>query len=162
MVDELFLVNGIVKEFEDFLEESESDFIFDGKVKVKWNGFIDYESGIFYYEIFFGRNCFRNLFYLLYNEFNDLFIIERWMSIELFEWFSFFDMGYYIFIVILFNNVLELLVVSCFDGIVYEKLLDLLVNVLLKSFNVEEGIVCFDGMFWLIIENMKCIKLGFY
>lgn len=52
LVDESPPVNGTVKELEDLSEESESDFTSDGKVKVKWNGFIDHESGISHYEIF--------------------------------------------------------------------------------------------------------------
>lgn len=150
-VDDLFLVKGVVVEgFEGYFD---IDYISEVLVIVRWNGFIDYESGIMKYCIGIGEYCFivvemNVYFYDLLNNFSFYELLEVYFKVNLL-----YD-GFYYVLVLVYNNVLELLEVVCLDGVFCDMIFIKVIDLILELVKVKFVIGCYDNKVWYIFENL--------
>lgn len=117
-VDEFVFVKGVVRE--GVFGEKDIDFMEENNIFINWDGFVDYESGIFFYKVVLFFWCLK-LEEMLNGVNNDSIVVINIM--ENFVCIYFLKEGMFILFVIVFNNVGELFDVVCLDGIIYDLFL---------------------------------------
>ncbi|VDI49547.1 Hypothetical predicted protein, partial [Mytilus galloprovincialis] len=129
------------------------DYTSINKFTVHWHGFIDHESGIKLYRVGIGRNCINNLNNREAGKMNGSFVLETTHeSIKL----AFPDgQGKYHVTVIAFNHAMSPSKSACSDGITFDESVPEIVNVSIKHAKTVKTIGCYDGVPWLVKQNLS-------
>ncbi|VDI12754.1 Hypothetical predicted protein [Mytilus galloprovincialis] len=138
----------------------DTDYTSINQFTVHWHGFIDHESGIKVYRVGIGRNCINNLNNKEAGEMNGSFVLETiYESTKL----AFPDgQGKYHVTVMAFNHAMSPSKIACSDGITFDESVPEIVNVSIKYATTVESIGCYDGVPWLVKQNLSRIKLFGY
>ncbi|CAC5398101.1 unnamed protein product [Mytilus coruscus] len=155
LVDESPPVVGVV--LEGPVGGPDIDYTSINEVTVHWHGFIDHESGIKFYRVVIGRGCIQNLKDMKTGYINDSFVQETsHVSTKM----VFPDgHGKYHVTVIAFNHAMSPSKIACSDGIIFDESVPEIVNVSIKHAQTVESIGCFDGVPWLMKQNLSRVKL---
>ncbi|XP_076106390.1 uncharacterized protein LOC143075038 [Mytilus galloprovincialis] len=137
---------------------SDIDYTSINEFTVHWHGFIDHESGIKFYRVAIGRGCIKNLKDMTTGNINGSFVQETpHVSTKMV-----FPDGYgkYHVTVIAFNNAMSPSKIACSDGITYDESVPEIVNVSIKHAQTVESIGCYDGIPWLMKQNLLRVNLS--
>ncbi|XP_062621811.1 uncharacterized protein LOC134283371, partial [Saccostrea cucullata] len=155
LVDESAPVQGVVREGAP--GEKDNDFTNENNTIVNWDGFIDHESGIRFYQVFLFSRCLGS------NEILNLEANETLTTVNTTKKsvrFYFPKKGKYVASVIAFNNAGERSKVACSDGITYDLSPVQIFNFTGQRFTTKEGIACDenDNPF-IVLDNLTKMQL---
>ncbi|CAC5398105.1 unnamed protein product [Mytilus coruscus] len=133
------------------------DYTSINEVTVHWHGFIDLESGIKLYRVAIGRNCIKGLNNKEAGKMNGSFLLE---TAHEYAKLAFPDgRGKYHVTVIAFNQAMSPSKMACSDGITFDESVPEIVNVSIKHAKTVESIGCYNGVPWLVKQNLSRVKL---
>ncbi|XP_062589946.1 uncharacterized protein LOC134251560 [Saccostrea cucullata] len=134
------------------------DYTSENSVNVRWDGFIDHESGIMKYRIGISDHCLTNgemdvYSHNLPNNFSIYESTEQFLSISL------PNDGLYVVSVIAYNNALEPSDVACSDGVTRDSSKVIVTDVVLESAKGKAVIGCYENKAWHILQNLTAYEL---
>lgn len=134
------------------------DYTSEASVIVRWNGFIDHESGIMKYRIGIGEHCLSAAEMNVYSHDlpNNSSLYE---SSEAYLKVYLPHDGLYYVSVLAYNNALEPSEVACSDGVFRDTTPTKVTDLTLESAKVKPVIGCYDNKVWHIFENLTAYKL---
>ncbi|XP_052073985.1 uncharacterized protein LOC127711862 [Mytilus californianus] len=135
------------------------DYTSFNEVTAHWHAFIDHESGIKLYRVAIGRNCIHNLRNIEIGNFNGSFVLET--PHESAKMVFPDGQGKYHLTVIAFNSAMSPSKIACSDGITFDESVPEVVNVNIKHAKTVESIGCYDGVPWLVKQNLSRHHRGF-
>lgn len=134
------------------------DYTSEASVIVRWNGFIDHESGIMKYRIGIGEHCLTATEMNVYS--HDLpKNLSLYESSEAYLKVNLPHDGLYYVSVLAYNNALEPSEVACSDGVFRDTTPTKVTDLTLESAKVKPVIGCYDNKVWHIFENLTAYKL---
>ena len=133
------------------------DYTSSDDITVHWHNFIDHESGIKFYRIALGRECFYDLKNITPGQYKDS-IVQEASHNSLKTVFP-DGVGQYFVTVIAYNYAMSPSKPVCSDGVTLDKSIPNVSNVRIKNAKTVQSIGCHDRKPWLIKDDTSKIKL---